>query len=446
MQDTLIKVKKEMGSNVVILHSRKLKKGGFLGLFSKYYIEVTAAVDNQENKLTTKHTKIPLTNVESITEEHIQQEKEKKHDNKTQENEPIKQENVKPFFTVESKPDEHEVNDLFKELYKKPYHKSNQEQPQIKNKGESRNSQYYRGKEMEVLKKDIFDVKSMVSQISEKMIINSSISDSKPDDLNNPYYKEAYGLLINQGILPELANDVIKKAKNNNKDLNFWKCLAHELEVPFSEPITLNVESGKPVIAALIGPTGVGKTTTIAKLAAHYTLQKSKKVALITSDTYRIAAIDQLQTYGEILNVPVQVIYNPGDIAKAIEKFSGYDLILIDTAGRSHKNKMQISELKAYLENKNHIIEIYLVLSVTTKYLDLIEIINSFDVLKNAKVIFTKIDETNHYGTIFNILFNTRKNLSYITVGQNVPEDIEIANSQKMVKLLLGDAYNERSS
>ena len=196
--------------------------------------------------------------------------------------------------------------------------------------------------------------------------------------------------------------------------------------------------SGEQRIVVLIGPTGVGKTTTIAKIAANFSLIGAKNVGLITIDTYRIAAVEQLKTYAEIIGIPVQVAYSPRELKDAIGKMRDRDLILIDTAGRSQNNYLQITELKNHLADIGA--EVHLVVSATTKPQDIDEIVKAFSQVSVDRVIITKLDETTTYGVILQTCERTRAPLSFVTTGQGVPEDIEVATKEKIAQLILGDA------
>ena len=189
-----------------------------------------------------------------------------------------------------------------------------------------------------------------------------------------------------------------------------------------------------------IGPTGVGKTTTIAKIASKFRVDEKKKVALLTADTYRIAAAEQLRTYANILEVPFRVIYTVEEISKAMEDFRDYDYIMIDTAGHSHQNNTQKDNMCNIIHSVDEKVEkeVHLVLSATTKYRDLISIADSYKELVDYKLIFTKLDETTTLGNLLNLRLYTGASLSYVTYGQNVPDDIEDFNPQKTVKRLLG--------
>lgn len=193
----------------------------------------------------------------------------------------------------------------------------------------------------------------------------------------------------------------------------------------------------KPNIVVFIGPTGVGKTTTIAKIASYFSLNKNKKVGLITADTYRIAAVEQLKTYATILDLPVQVIYTKDEIHTAIEALNDRDLILIDTAGRSHKNEEQLNELEELLYEIDKK-KVFVVLSLTTKYKDLKKMIGIYSKISDFNVIFTKLDETSTFGNILNLKHETGYKLSYISYGQNVPDDFSQINIQDITNNLLG--------
>lgn len=188
----------------------------------------------------------------------------------------------------------------------------------------------------------------------------------------------------------------------------------------------------------LVGPTGVGKTTTIAKLAGRLSLVEKKKVGLITIDTYRIGAVEQLKTYADIMNIPFKVVFAIKEMENAVESMSDCDVILIDTTGRSSKNTMQISELRAFIE-KVDTNNIHLVLSCTTKNKDLESIIQGYSALNYNNIIITKMDETSTYGSILNILDSAKKPLSFVTTGQNVPDDIRSISCSEVSSLILGE-------
>ncbi len=186
-----------------------------------------------------------------------------------------------------------------------------------------------------------------------------------------------------------------------------------------------------------VGPTGVGKTTTLAKLAAYYTFEEEKDVAIITVDTYRIGAVEQLKTYAGITGIPIEVVLTKDEMKKTIKKFHKKEIVLVDTAGRSLKNTMQISETASYLNQLPSGV-VFLVISATTKSQDLKPIAQGFKRLNYSHLIFTKLDETETCGGLLNVCHFTSKPIAYITAGQRVPEDIEIADAGKLVGKILG--------
>lgn len=211
------------------------------------------------------------------------------------------------------------------------------------------------------------------------------------------------------------------------------KTIAESL--PTAAPLRLR-DDGQTTVVALVGPTGVGKTTTIAKLAANMKLRENKRVGLITIDSYRIAAVEQLKTYAQILRVPIASVLKPEDIRTAIDEMSDMDLILIDTAGRSQKDGLRIGELNEFVRAANPD-QIHLVLSTTSKEKTLREAIDRFSVLGSAQLLFTKVDEADGFGVILNVLRDVDMRPSYLTTGQAVPDDIEIASASRLARLIV---------
>ena len=260
-------------------------------------------------------------------------------------------------------------------------------------------------------------------------------------DTNISRFPELHARLTDGGVSSSLAHELLDALP----DFDAW---SEEAQTPLaasalrdliarrigcSGPIQLTPGTLKAV--ALIGPTGVGKTTTIAKLAAHFALVEKKRVALLTMDTYRIAAVEQLKIYSQILDIPVGVAYSQAEVAPVVAQYADYDLLLIDTAGRSQKNIMQVGELKFLLETVG--CETHLVLSAQTKERDMIEAAQRFAAARVDSIIFSKLDETDSYGTLLNVADRTGIPLSYLTMGQKVPEDLEPADGGKLASLLV---------
>jgi flagellar biosynthesis protein FlhF len=193
-----------------------------------------------------------------------------------------------------------------------------------------------------------------------------------------------------------------------------------------------------PTIVALVGPTGVGKTTTIAKLAANFRLLAQKDVGLITIDTYRVAAVEQLRTYGDIIGIPVEVVLTPSALKQALDRFQNKDLVLIDTAGRSPTNRMHLNELKGFLDFP-HPKEVHLVLSATTNRANLQKVVEAFAPVGIDRLAFTKIDESVAFGGLVSTAYALGKPLSYLTTGQSVPDDIREADPQAIARSLVDE-------
>jgi len=378
-QEAILKVKMDLGNDALILNTRKVRKKGLMGLFAKPLVEVLAAIDeyNAAGRDSPK-TGEKASPASKETEVKINfDEKEDKIanlENKISSMEDMLQKILLQVQTKEKAP----------------------EQPQREERSSSL---------------------SKVSQIF-------------------------YGNLVKNEVEADIARkimDGVTAKTGDNAGVNdtatvLYSVIAGLLGKP--ETIRMN-PSGKPTVVIFVGPTGVGKTTTLAKIAANYLLNQKKTVGMITADTYRIAAVEQLKTYAEILGIPVSVAYSPDDIMDAVNQHSDKDVILIDTAGRSHRNKAQFEELKALIAASGAN-EVYLVLSATTSIRNCREILGCYDFLKDYKLIFTKTDETPVQGIILNVRYLTGRKLSYITTGQSVPDDIETANIDKITKNLMG--------
>lgn len=367
VQEAMIKIRSELGRDAVILNTRKIKKTGIKGFFSKPLVEVVAAIDDvksekEELKIETpvlKTLALPVVDETKRSEDkEIKELKEQMESIKEMLNHVVSKMQESPMQTQE---DVHEYYKILK------HHEISEE-----------------------LSKKIIDVVSRQLSIS---------------DENEIAVKSAMKIII--------------------KDL---------LGIPY----TIGKEEGKQKIFFFVGPTGVGKTTTLAKLAARLSLVDNRNVGLITADTYRIAAVEQLRTYSEILGVPLSVIYEPDELKEALNAYKDKDFILIDTAGRSHKSADLEADLSKLIE-KVETPEIFLVISLTTGYKDIISMMDSYKFLDDFKLIFTKLDEASTVGNILNVKVSSGKPLSYFTIGQSVPDDIEIADADKIANIIIGE-------
>ena len=254
---------------------------------------------------------------------------------------------------------------------------------------------------------------------------------------------EHYTHLIQNQVAEELATDLVRQLQLYRPEQlqqgGFVReKLTEQVErmLPTCCPIQRKKEVGSHIVA-LIGPTGVGKTTTLAKLAANLKIREGRRVGLITIDTYRIAAIDQLRRYAELIQSPLKVVNSPEDLRDAVDAMSDCEFILIDTAGRSPTDTMKLNELKGFLDAVNPD-EVHLVLSSTASQVCIERAIDRFGQVRVDKIIFTKLDEAVHVGVVLNVVRKVNKALSYVTTGQNVPDDIEVGKGSRLAQMLLG--------
>ena len=280
------------------------------------------------------------------------------------------------------------------------------------------------------LKREIADLKSIMQSVQRQ-----SIQSQYPDELL-PFIDYLKCQELSKELITAISDELFKHFKHSDHDISFNEM--RELTESYLRNQLTDVEIGgltydKKYINVL-GPTGVGKTTTIAKMAARSVLEKKKKIGFITTDTYRIAAIEQLKTYAGLLQAPVEIVYNAEDYENAIKKLDYLDIIFIDTAGRNYKEAKYVNDLQRLI-NFSEQAESFLVVSLTAKERDIESIIEQFNKIPIEKFIFTKLDETNSIGTIFNLMIKYKKGLAYYTNGQEVPEDIEQADLEHLFEL-----------
>jgi flagellar biosynthesis protein FlhF len=287
--------------------------------------------------------------------------------------------------------------------------------------------------------RDVDELKRLVSGLVDT--IHKKDAPNVPEELFDFYMK-----LVQNHVDEELAGDIMRPLRKQIRTEHLTnaafvrdKIVEHiEKLIPTAGPIARKKPSG-PHVVALIGPTGVGKTTTIAKLAADLKLNKNQRVGLITLDTYRIAAIDQLKKFATILEVVVRVVGSSDDVREAVASMADCDYILIDTAGRSPRDSMKISELKNMLGAAGPD-EVHLVLSATASDGCVELAIEKFGDVRFDKVIFTKLDEASSVGVVLNVVTKLNKPLSYVTTGQDVPNDIEVGDGRKLAMRVLDNA------
>jgi flagellar biosynthesis protein FlhF len=305
-------------------------------------------------------------------------------------------------------------------------------------------------KEHKELKKEIDQLTDKIVQIQgaiwDERAVNRNYLDIPPEFSN--IYKKAKMSGMNIDHLDSLMKLTLEnmpiKMRASTKTIDRYFYLVLKKMIPVRFERKLPSESRK--VMMFVGPTGVGKTTTIAKLAARYSLNKEYdyKVGIITLDDYRIGAEAQLRDYASTLGLPLQVVKDHADLERAIMALSHCNIILIDTAGSSQYDLKKIERTGAYLDRSDAIIDVNLVLAANTKYEDMLVTYNSFSSLSIDTLIFTKIDETSTLGNIFSIIYETKKPISYVSNGQEVPEDIVAADSEYLVREILEGSPKSR--
>jgi flagellar biosynthesis protein FlhF len=252
----------------------------------------------------------------------------------------------------------------------------------------------------------------------------------------NPFLQRMLSAGISPGFVRALAKDLRGWKAESRPEGGPESCL-HYLRGKLMDSVEVTgPEAEGAKVWSFIGPTGVGKTTTLAKLAAHFSLRLAQRITLVTIDTYRIGAVDQLKTYARILGLPLEIASGREDFQEILWSNRDRDLVLVDTAGRNPHSQEQLEELKGILTADPRV-ENHLVLSATTKDFDLARTVERFSLLPIRSYIFTKLDETDEYSSLFNQLLRFKRPLSYLTSGQKVPEDIELATKGRVASLVL---------
>ncbi|MBO5484153.1 MAG: flagellar biosynthesis protein FlhF [Lachnospiraceae bacterium] len=404
-EDAIRMAKEELGKDTVIMNVKKTEPKGIYRLFRKESVEVTAAID-----------------------EVLPEQKEEGDDSfpdfdKLQQ--AIKSQEFQPApdskqAVAQAKKEEIIVkNNLIREEDSKEeaFEEANIIEQKLDNLQDLLKKQMNAPEEEKETEKEQDKTQSYLQLIRSQMIQNEV----------DPAYVE------------QIIEDIEGSLKKESSLDNILSGVYQKIVLKIGPPQLIDIHSKRTKFIFFIGPTGVGKTTTIAKIASTLKLSRKVKVALVTSDTYRIAAVEQLKTYANILGIPLKVVYSSDEMGKTMEELEEFDLVLIDTAGRSHNNQEQKEDIQHLLEMVPETErEVFLVLSATTKYKDLVKISKSYSEITKYNLIFTKLDETDAIGNVLNIRMLTGAPLSYMTWGQNVPDDIGKADAQKMAKQLLG--------
>lgn len=454
MKEAMAEVKEALGDDAVILHTKKTKDGGILGYGSKDVFEVTAAVDEETpsdvaglNKNSSDNNTDFFSNAKGDMPT-VQPPKTVLSMYKTSGTKEglLKAESV----VSEKKGDINNINNTFIPMQKEDIlHKSRiikaedfEKSPDEKDDKSSKEDAKFlemaekemqesreKSEKIERLEAELAEMKALLANFMRKESTQTNISLQEAMENHDVEKKILDALAATSGVGETLADAFSPEAK-------VTLTAFFEKKLKFASGIELGERKKTAKIVALIGPTGVGKTTTLAKIAAQLVLNQSVSVALITADTYRISAVEQLKTYSDIIGLPLDIVYNSDELRKSIRKYEDKELILIDTAGRSQHNEYQLDELKKLLK-ANSRIEKHLVLSATTKEKDARDIMEKFSFCNPKRVIFTKVDETSSLGIIPNLLYEKDMALSYLANGQGVPDDINIADAEVLAGLFL---------
>lgn len=427
MQDALDIVKKEMGEEAFILSTRTRRRPSALGLGEEAVIEVTAAVDEAQQG--SKVAAAPHGNGASSGLTY----------------------GLRP--SLEPAPARVALREAAPPAPREP---ATPPAPPL---------------DLQPLRRELLEIKGAVAALKDNDLRNASIlkeldqmkallsriqrQGMPPSQLQlPPSLLELYGDLVANDVEPFVALRLCEYAQRALADQDgdsalgpvdperarlFLRRVIADF-IPVAPPIQL--DPGKMRVAALVGPTGVGKTTTLAKLAAYAQLHLKQKVALLTLDTYRMAAVDQLQQYAQILQVPLHVALTVEDLRSALRFYQDRALVLIDTPGHSPKDTVTLGQLRGLLDELPEV-ETHLVMSATTKPRDLAEIALRYEPLKPTRLLFTKLDETSTYGPILSTLVRVKRPLSYLGTGQEVPEALELATSRRVADLILPSAPKE---
>ena len=373
--------KKELGGDVVIMNVKEVKSGGFLAFLRPKSVEVTVAKEDEKEKFS-----------------------------------PIRRENKESAVSATSGIEE--KLESLQNLLESKLQGAETVQPA--------------------------NVQGKSVEVPEVETVEEGKEEEEKDDEYLKFVKILYNMLIDNEVDEHYANQIIEGLDKSYKPgQSFDYLLAgvyQRLILKFGKAEVIEPATQGPKVVMFIGPTGVGKTTTIAKVASRFAIEEKKKVALLTADTYRIAAAEQLKTYAGIMQVPFRVIYGEEDMVQAVKDFYSCDYIFLDTCGHSHRNEQQRESTAKLVESVKGLADYqcYLVLSATTKYKDLLRIVDNYKLMTDYRLIFTKLDETYTLGNLLNLRMYTQASIAYVTCGQNVPEDIEVFDPQKTVKLLLG--------
>ncbi len=405
-------MKHDLGSEAIVLHTRRVPKTNLLKSLGKDQFEITGAIDDA-TEFSESEQSVPNS---TYTRRNVKQSYDAVMKTSIRQQEP-----------------QDEQSNALEGLQQMTRSFERSSDRSAEPAAESRSKSLREASDIVQLKAEVEDMKNILQQLTHQLKFKHF--GELPDVL-----KEAYLNLLQQDVEEKFAvtltNDVLKKITHDQtvNRATIEQMIVQSISSDFPAAQTEKI-SKKSKVIVLVGPTGVGKTTTIAKMAAIDKLANGKSVGLISCDTYRIGAIEQLKTFAVIADIPMQVVYRAADLAAAVKKFQRYDVIYIDTVGRSQKAKKDLTELKKIVQAAKAD-EVHLVLSAQTNYATLRDITEKFSSLDPTHLIFSKMDEAVNFGPLYNIIQKTRIPVSFFATGQVVPDDISVSDGMTFAKML----------
>lgn len=475
MQEVLEAVKTELGEEAVILKSEKIPRSGLFDLMKKENVEVVAAVDVGSNHQ--EKNVVQATPSQQPAGVNAARQDRPVHGSKRRGKAPVV---TKPTFSTMLR---NRVQDAYQSNSKMMQARSRGKtssigvpdsiterpggkrgsggHPDVKTAGKSADThgsneerrmssvthaepagtETTHSGTIHQLRKEVDELRTLVKTVTGRMDATGGMLMKDFSECHPLLYREMLAL-VESGVEMHIARKIIEKAASPISDRELFRVdhlrqsLVEQIEKTIKTAGPIKCKKGKPKVIALVGPTGVGKTTTLAKLAANSKFVFDKKVSLISADTYRMSAIEHLNTFAGIAHLPISAVYSPCELKASLDAQQDKDLIFIDTAGRSPREENHIEELKHFMESAEPD-EIHLVLPANTKNQDLLDAVRRFSVLPVSRIVVSKIDETSTPGSILNIAAEVDSPISYITNGQVIPDDIALANSQNLARMIM---------
>lgn len=460
MPDAMLKIRSELGADAVILSTKEMKVGGFLGMFQKKKIEVIAATEGNAAPPPKGKPAMPAIPAKPLAPAPVARQSVPEAYRKTsqlaQPASPQAAASSSALTAVGLQEREEPIITPIPPAAKLQPSGTELRQASVETAPSSATARLEAVIQSAAAKEytSVLPIQESASSAKEERLLEEirqmkmwigQLAKKQGDGREMPPSLQVFQQqLMNHEVSPELAetwvDEIYEAWISSGKSLSD-EAMRAQLRTLVGSFLKDKIGTGigdSTKIVYIAGPTGVGKTTTIAKLAADQIFRLHKKVGFITADTYRISAIEQLRTYASILNVPLEIVQSPGDVQRAMQRLEHCDLILMDTAGRNYLNELFVAELHSLLAPSD-VSETYLVLSLTSKTQDMKRITEHFSKYNLDKVIFTKLDETETIGTIYNLLNEHPLRVSFLTNGQNVPDDLLQADGELLVDILLGE-------